>query len=122
LLALDTRVDSALLWALVLHRLRLGLAPADALCDTVGALTAAGVTGRFNFLLTDGKVIAASAAGDTLCYRAADGAVTVASEPADDEPGWQDVPDGSVLTADVSGVTVSTLAGQQTHNGRIAIR
>jgi glutamine amidotransferase len=128
LLALDARVDSALLWALVLHRLRLGLAPADALSEAVGALTAAGVTGRFNFLLTDGEVIAASAAGDTLCYRAAAGMVTVASEPADDEPGWQDVPDGSVVTANTSGVTVSTLAGgrapasQQSTNGRIAIR
>ena len=27
------------------------------------------MTGRFNFLLTDGQVIAATAAGDTLCYR-----------------------------------------------------
>jgi gamma-glutamyl hercynylcysteine S-oxide hydrolase len=36
LLGLDARVDSALLWALVLHRLHLGLAPADALADTVG--------------------------------------------------------------------------------------
>ena len=34
LLELETRTDSALLWALVLHRLRLGLAPADALADT----------------------------------------------------------------------------------------
>ena len=34
------------------------------------AVRAAGVSGRFNFLLTDGRVIAATAAGDTLCYRA----------------------------------------------------
>ena len=117
LLELDARVDSALLWALVLHRLRLGMVATDALCDTIGALESAGVTGRFNILLTNGGQIAASCYGDTLCYRA-DGGVVVASEPADDEPGWQDVPDGSVITADTSGVTMSTLAS----DGRIAIR
>jgi hypothetical protein len=58
LLGMEARVDSALLWALVRHRLDLSLAPADALADTVRALRAAGVTGRFNFLLTDGQVIA----------------------------------------------------------------
>ena len=46
-----------------------GLAPAEALADTVAALRRRGVTGRFNFLLTDGQVIAATAAGDTLWYR-----------------------------------------------------
>ena len=70
LLGLEARVDSALLWALVRHRLGLGLGAADALADTVAAVRAAGVSGRFNFLLTDGRVIAATAAGDTLCYRA----------------------------------------------------
>jgi gamma-glutamyl hercynylcysteine S-oxide hydrolase len=98
LLSLEARVDSALLWALVLHRLRHGEKPADALASTLAALDAAGVTGRFNFLLTDGRSIAASASGDTLCYRITEGTVIVASEPSDDEPGWQDVPEGSVLT------------------------
>jgi len=118
LLALNARVDSALLWALVLHRLRLGMAAADALRDTIAALESAGVTGRFNFLLTNGQVIAASSVGDTLCYRRAAGAVVVASEPSDDGPGWQDVPAGSLVIADTSGVTVSTLS----IDGRIAIR
>ena len=97
LLALEARVDSALLWALVLHRLRAGLGAADALDDTLRTLAAAGVTGRFNFLLTDGRHIAASAAGDTLCYNVSGKSQIVASEPCDDEPGWQDVPDGTVI-------------------------
>ncbi len=134
LLELEARVDSALAWALVLHRLRGGLAPARALTDTIGALRAAGVTGRFNFLLTDGRVIAATAAGDTLFYRRADG-VTVASEPADDEPGWIEVPGGSVVTAVPRQVCVTPLRAlspqdcgitdltpiPQTPDGRIAI-
>ena len=57
------------------------------------------ISGRFNFLLTDGEVIAATAAGDTLCYRLGPAAWSVASEPGDDEPGWTQVPEQCVLTA-----------------------
>jgi gamma-glutamyl hercynylcysteine S-oxide hydrolase len=130
LLGLEARVDSALLWALIRHRLELGLGAADALADTVAALWAAGAGGRFNFLLTDGRVIAATAAGDTLCYRASGHTVVVASEPGDDRPGWTEVPDGSVLTATPRQVSVAPLAepgihvspDQNTEDGRIAIR
>jgi gamma-glutamyl hercynylcysteine S-oxide hydrolase len=129
LLGLEARVDSALLWALVLHRLRAGLGAAEALADTVGALGTAGVTGRFNLLLTDGQVIAATAAGDTLWYRSG-AAVMVASEPGDDEPGWTEVPDGSAVTASRGRVSVTALAAlnastEQDRNadhGRVAIR
>jgi gamma-glutamyl hercynylcysteine S-oxide hydrolase len=99
LLTLEARCDSALAWALVAARLRAGEPAASALAGVVGDLHAHGVTGRFNFLLTDGEVITATAAGDTLCYRASGPAVVVASEPDDDGPGWADVPDNSVLTA-----------------------
>jgi glutamine amidotransferase len=109
LLSLEARVDSALLWALVLHRLRGGASPAGALASVLAELDAAGVRGRFNFLLTDGESIAASAAGDTLWYRAALGAVVVASEPSDDAPGWTSVPDGYVLHAANGDVSVTNL-------------
>jgi glutamine amidotransferase len=130
LLGLDARVDSALLWALVRHRLELGVAPAPALADTVLALRAAGVTGRFNFLLTDRRVIAATAAGDTLWYRSspAGSLVVVASEPGDDEPGWTEVPDSCVVTATRQQVRVTEIAAlngqdmQDPEDGRIAIR
>jgi gamma-glutamyl hercynylcysteine S-oxide hydrolase len=124
LLGLEARVDSALLWALVRHRLRLGLGPADALADTVAALQAAGVTGRFNFMLTNGRVIAATAAGDTLWSRYSGRAVVVASEPDDDEPGWTEVPDDSVVTATPEQVNVTAMTAHHDNaeNGRIAIR
>ena len=109
LLELEARVDSALAWALVLHRLRAGLAPAESLSDTIAALHAAGVTGRFNFLLTDGLGIAATTAGHSLYYRQA-GGVTVASEPTDDEPGWIEVPGDSLVTAGPHQVSVAPLA------------
>jgi gamma-glutamyl hercynylcysteine S-oxide hydrolase len=126
LLDLEARVDSALMWALILHRLRAGLAPAEALADTIGVLSAAGVEGRFNFLLTDGRTITATRAGHTLYYRQADG-IAVASEPGDDEPGWTEVPDHSVVTATPQHVSVTPLAGlaeedTNTEDGRIAIR
>ena len=111
LLELEARVDSALLWALVLNRLRRGLALAEALADTAEALCAAGVTGRFNLLLTDGRVIAATTAGHTLYYRQEPGRVTVASEPGDDEAGWIQIPrDGSLVTATLEQVSVTRLA------------
>ncbi len=132
LLGLEARVDSALLWALVRHRLELGAGPAQALADTVLALRAAGTDGRFNFLLTDGRVIAATAAGDTLWYRSgpAGSSVTIASEPGDDEPGWTEVPDSCVVAATRQQVSVAELAAlngqamrhQDSEDGRIAIR
>ena len=132
LLRLEARVDSALLWALALDRLRRGRAPGEALTDVIGMLRAAGVTGRFNFLLTDGRVIAATAAGDTLFYRRRDGAVVVASEPGDNGPGWTEVPDDSIVTATAEQVGVAPLtlaevsaatdvAEQNTDNGRISL-
>jgi len=99
LLSLESMVDSAFLWALALRRLRAGGPMAAALAATIAAVEAAGGTGRFNFLLTDGRSIAATACGDTLWYRGTPTAVTVASEPDDDGPGWTEVPDRHVLTA-----------------------
>jgi gamma-glutamyl hercynylcysteine S-oxide hydrolase len=110
LLALEAMTDSAFLWALVVERLRSGTAPDVALAATIDAVEAAGGTGRFNFLLTDGRTIVATTAGDTLWYRRADGGVTVASEPCDDELGWTEVPDRQLLTAAPSQVTVRPLS------------
>ena len=110
LLALEAMTDSAFLWALVLERLRSGTAPDIALAATIDAVEAAGGTGRFNFLLTDGRTIVATTAGDTLWYRRADDGVTVASEPCDDEPGWTEVPDRQLLAAAPSQVTVRPLS------------
>jgi gamma-glutamyl hercynylcysteine S-oxide hydrolase len=107
--SLEALTDSAVLWALVFARLRAGQPMGTALAGTIAAVSAAGGTGRFNFLLTDGRSIAATACGDTLWYRQADG-VTVASEPSDDEPGWTEVPDQHLLAATAHEVSVRPLA------------
>ena len=91
--------DSELLFALVLDRLDAGTPPADALVsvvDLVEELT----TARLNFLLTDGERIAATACRNSLFVfddRQLTGAVVVASEPYDDDAGWEVVKDGSVV-------------------------
>jgi glutamine amidotransferase len=119
LFSLEAMVDSAFLWALVLGRLEAGVPPEAALAETIVGIEAAGGTGRFNFLMTDGRSVVATAAGDTLWYRQADGAGIVATEPGDDGPGWTEVPDRQVLTAAPDRVTVRPLT---THTERIAVR
>ena len=109
LLSLEAMVDSAFLWALVLEWLQAGAAMDTALAATITAIEAGGAAGRFNFLVTDGTSIAATACGDTLWYRRSDGGVVVASEPGDDGPGWTEVPDRQVLTATPSLVSVRPL-------------
>jgi dimethylhistidine N-methyltransferase/ergothioneine biosynthesis protein EgtC len=107
--SLESLVDSAYLWSLVLARLRAGDRQDAALATVIAAVEAAGGSGRFNFLLTDGRSIAATACGDTLWYLVRDGGVTVASEPSDDERDWIEVPDRHVLSATPSSVSLRPL-------------
>ncbi len=109
-LAVEARCDSAVIWAVVLRRLRSGSGLAAALDGTIRELADRKLRGRFNFLLTDGETIAATAAGDTLCYRSGPAGLVVASEPDDDEPGWVDVPDQSVVAARPGSVVVRPIA------------
>ncbi len=109
LLRVEARCDSALVWALVAHRLRDGAAPGDALADTVADIASV-TSARLNLLLTDGETIAATTWGDTLWHRLETGShVVVASEPYDDEPGWTEVADHTVLLATPDGIDVTPL-------------
>ncbi|MFJ5259901.1 ergothioneine biosynthesis protein EgtC [Streptomyces sp. NPDC088387] len=100
LLSMEARTDSAFLWAMVLHRLRAGDDLGRALSDPVRAVAAAAPASRLNLLLTDGVSIAATTWGDSLWYLSRPGQGTVvASEPYDDDPQWQEVPDRTLLTA-----------------------
>jgi gamma-glutamyl hercynylcysteine S-oxide hydrolase len=112
LLSLEAMVDSAFLWALVLEWLQAGAAMDTALAATITDIEAGGGSGRFNFLVTDGTSIAATAWGDTLWYRRSAESVVVASEPGDDQPGWTEVPDRHSLTATPAQVSVRPLAAE----------
>ncbi|KOG10110.1 ergothioneine biosynthesis protein EgtC [Streptomyces wedmorensis] len=109
LLSLEARTDSALLWALVLHRLRAGDAPGPALADTVREAAAAAPGSRLNLLLTDGVTIAATTWGDSLWYLTGPDRVVVASEPYDADPRWRAVPEHTLVTADRADVTLTPL-------------
>ncbi|BFU44685.1 ergothioneine biosynthesis protein EgtC [Krasilnikovia sp. MM14-A1004] len=109
LLTLDAPTDSALLWALVRHRLRAGDTPAAAVAATVAEVSAAAPGSRLNLLLTDGASIAATAVGHALSVRHGDGSVLVSSEPLDDDPGWRAVPDGHLLVAGPAGIHLTPL-------------
>jgi len=110
LLSLQARCDTALIWAMVLARLRAGDGQAQALAGAIADIKSAGAVGRFNLLLTDGATITATSAGDTLYWRHRPDGVVVASEPSDDDPDWHEVPDDSVVEASVRGVAVRPLA------------
>ncbi|MGW7790311.1 class II glutamine amidotransferase [Streptomyces tricolor] len=110
LLSLQARTDSAFVWALVLHRLRAGDDPEQALGGAVRLLAQAAPASRLNLLLTDGATITATTWGDSLWYRTEPGRGTVvASEPYDDDPLWREVPDRTVLTASRAGVLLAPL-------------
>ncbi|WP_329232948.1 ergothioneine biosynthesis protein EgtC [Streptomyces canus] len=110
LLSMEARNDSAFVWALVLNRLRGGDEEGQALADTVLEVAEAAPGSRLNLLLTNGESIAATVWGDTLWYLQRPGTGTVvASEPYDDDPHWQEVPDRTLLAASRTDVLLTPL-------------
>ncbi|WP_406390178.1 ergothioneine biosynthesis protein EgtC [Streptomyces sp. NBC_00887] len=110
LLALEARTDSALIWALILHRIAAGDAIPQAVADTVVDIASAAPGSRLNLLLTDGSTIVATAWGDSLWYLDQPGRrMVVASEPYDDDPYWREVPDRTLLAATRTDVLLTPL-------------
>jgi gamma-glutamyl hercynylcysteine S-oxide hydrolase len=93
------RCDAALLWLLVGRRLTAGQPPDRALAAVVRAVAAVRPGARLTLLLTDGRSITATRHGPSLHYRTAPGEVLVASEPTDQSPHWEEVPQHSLLLA-----------------------
>lgn len=104
---LEAATDSALLWVLLLQRLRAGVSAVDAVADTVRTVRGH-PPGRLNLLLTDGSAIVATTCGESLFARRGP-ALVVASEPYDDEPGWEPVPDASLVVARDGDVRITSL-------------
>ncbi len=112
LLTLDAPTDSALLWALVRHRLRAGIEPGKALSDTVCEVVEVAPGSRLNLLLGDGGSLAASTLGHALSIRRHPDSVLLSSEPLDDDPAWIPVPDGRLVVATPSTVDISLLPSE----------
>jgi len=71
--------------------------PQDRLVNEV--LTAA-PSSRLNLMLTDGSRLWATTVTHALWTRHVESGVLIASEPFDDDPAWQPVPDGSLVVAE----------------------
>lgn len=114
LLTLDAPTDSALVWALVRHRLRAGASAPEAVAHTATELAAHAPGSLLNLLLTDGVTAVATTLGHSLALRVCHdddeaGAVVLASEPFDADPAWRGLPDGQLVTATTSTVDCTTL-------------
>ncbi|GIF08151.1 ergothioneine biosynthesis protein EgtC [Actinoplanes siamensis] len=109
LLTLEAPTDSAALFALVRHRLRAGKTVEEAVASVITETLDAAPGSRLNLLLTDGERIIASTVGHSLSVRVTGDAVLVASEPLDDHPAWEAVPDRRLLIATPHDVTHLTL-------------
>jgi len=103
--AAESTNDSALLAALIFER---GL---DALGDTVTEVAAADQNARLNILAANGSQLRATTWGDTLFALRRDDGVVLASEPFDDDPGWQEIPDRHLVTVAGSDVELIGLKG-----------
>jgi len=119
--------DSETIFALLLDRLRITravLGDADALAEATAETvrrvseicTRLGVPATLNVGVTDGRTMAfvrysIEGPGNSLYLledgRVFPGAVVVASERLDDDPGWRAVPDRSLLCADRRGVSMT---------------
>lgn len=120
--AVESTVDSALLWALLRHRLAGGEPLAAAMSGVVADVTDV-TTARLNLLATDGEQVVATRWGDTLYLRAGADGVLVASEPGGRPPlgaagateggltgdGWQPVPEASLVTVTGSEFSITPL-------------
>ena len=114
--AAESVVDSALLAALIFDR---GL---ERLGDTVVEVGGADSNARLNIIAANGSRLLATTWGDTLSVLRRDDGVVLASEPYDDDPRWQDVPDRHLV--DVVGASGSMsppgrLRGSMSPPGRL---
>jgi glutamine amidotransferase len=112
LMTSEAPTDSALLWALVRHRLRAGRPLPDALAEVTVLAGAAAPGSRLNLLATDGDVVAATTWGHALCVRRAADSVVVSSEATDpDDAGWRPVADRQLVVAGRTDLSITPLPG-----------
>jgi gamma-glutamyl hercynylcysteine S-oxide hydrolase len=95
--------DSAILAALIFTR---GL---DVLGDTIAEVGTDDPNARLNILAANGSRLLATTWGETLSLLRRDDGLVLASEPYDDDPGWEDVPDYHLVEVTAERVTLTAL-------------
>ncbi|HUR49932.1 MAG TPA: ergothioneine biosynthesis protein EgtC [Acidimicrobiales bacterium] len=108
LAGIDGATDSELLFALLLDQIDAGMAPDEAL-RVVVSRTLGIAPACLNMILSDGENLWATVSGESLFCRSTGDAVTIASEPLDEQDIWEKVPEGSLLQAAGGGFEVSSL-------------
>ncbi|WP_227996812.1 ergothioneine biosynthesis protein EgtC [Nocardia australiensis] len=115
LLEAESSTDSATLWVILRRLLATGVpdgewaaAPA-ALSLLVSAVIAHAPRARLNFLLGDGTQLWATTWNHSLSALVTDDFAILASEPFDDDPRWQPIPDRSLITARPGTLSVEPL-------------
>ncbi|GLZ33552.1 gamma-glutamyl-hercynylcysteine sulfoxide hydrolase [Lentzea sp. NBRC 105346] len=106
LLCMDAPTDAALLWTVLRHRLDAGDEPDKAVAALVNEVSSAAPNSRLNLMLTDGVTLVGTTWTHALWVLEKAQSVTLASEPLDDDAGWREVPDRSVVTAGINPSTV----------------
>jgi glutamine amidotransferase len=101
--AAESTCDSAVLAALIFAR---GL---GVLSQTIAEVGAADPNSRLNILAANGSRLLATTWGDTLSILRRDVGLVLASEPYDDQPGWEDVPDRHIVEVTAERVTMTAL-------------
>jgi gamma-glutamyl hercynylcysteine S-oxide hydrolase len=102
-LSVESVCDSAVLAALIFAR---GL---DALGETIVEVGTDDAGARLNILAANGSRLLATTWGDTLSILRRDDGLVLASEPYDDRPGWEDVPDRHLVEITAEHVTMTAL-------------
>jgi gamma-glutamyl hercynylcysteine S-oxide hydrolase len=101
--AAESTCDSAVLAALIFAR---GL---GSLGQTITEVGAADPNARLNIMAANGSRLLATTWGDTLSILRRDDGLVLASEPYDDQPGWEDVPDRHLVEVTAERVTMTAL-------------
>ncbi|PRC44441.1 ergothioneine biosynthesis protein EgtC [Mycobacterium sp. ITM-2017-0098] len=97
--------DSALLAALIFDR------DIDALADTITGIAADDPNARLNILAGNGSRLLATTWGDTLSVLRREDGVVLASEPYDDDPAWEEIPDRHLVEVEDMRVHLTPLRG-----------
>jgi gamma-glutamyl hercynylcysteine S-oxide hydrolase len=103
--AAESTVDSALLAAFIFDH---GL---DRLGETVVDIGTADPNARLNILAANGSRLVATTWGDTLSVLRRSDGVVLASEPYDDDPDWQELPDRHLVDVVGTRIELTPLKG-----------
>ncbi len=106
----DTRVgvDSALLFGLAVAAWQGGASLPEGLAEAARAVLAHG-GGRLTMLAADGSALAGVVVGEPMHVLVGPTGTVVASEPHDDDPGWRELAEGSVVHVSAGGLSETTL-------------